>query len=101
MGEVNLLPEYKLVEFQAPNGENYKIYIYKEYLEIERNSEFSSKLTLKEGQKTLYNLSTPYGTTEVNITTLELVITMQVLYASYLVNDNEEESRELRVVIED
>ena len=69
------------------------IYINFADVVIERKNESNSKLTLKNKNKTNYDLNTPYGKMSFDIYTNELIIQKNSIYALYQVVEDNDSSK--------
>lgn len=69
------------------------IYINFADVVIERKNESNSKLTLKNKNKTKYDLNTPYGKMSFDIYTNELIIQKNSIYALYQVVEDNDSSK--------
>ena len=69
------------------------VYINFADIVIERKTESNSKLTLKNKNKTNYDLNTPYGKMSFDIYTNELIIQKNSIYALYQVVEDNDSSK--------
>ena len=69
------------------------VYINFADIVIERKTESNSKLTLKNKNKTKYDLNTPYGKMSFDIYTNELIIQKNSIYALYQVVEDNDSSK--------